>query len=425
MGLDLWNKAQFTDLKAWQDYYRAPVPEKTMDVQSEGEARLREALMRRYGITSDSQKTSATNEFPIAAQPQSPAADVLLALSKYDSAIEELRRASRLPCSRFPVDYSVGTFPPYTSLKAVASVLRLRAVAELNNGQIQTALADVRLILYLANSIRGEPGKWSLQNRLEIVEVAIQPLWEGLARRQWSEDQLVSLDNDLSRFDTLRDYNYAVRADLARNLKMLDSMRQGRMTNTVICCDKPMFWPTLVIRLSPSGWYYMNELAAARRSFEALSTSNELALDVLSPDISSRLASFSMSDHKPCLVPYSWPVLSFIPTPDERSAPLCARAQASVDLARVAIALERFRRANGSFPSSLDVLAPDFLQKVPHDIVTGEPLHYRQTNDGQFLLYSVGWDVKDNGGEPANSRSYLFSDANTAKGDWVWRSPQK
>jgi hypothetical protein len=37
----------------------------------------------------------AANEFPVTPQPQSPAADVLLALSKYDPVIEELRRTAR------------------------------------------------------------------------------------------------------------------------------------------------------------------------------------------------------------------------------------------------------------------------------------------------------------------------------------------
>ena len=46
-----------------------------------------------------------TNYFPVAPQPQTPAQDVLLALSKYDPAIEELRQASQLPYSRFPIDY--------------------------------------------------------------------------------------------------------------------------------------------------------------------------------------------------------------------------------------------------------------------------------------------------------------------------------
>ena len=75
-----------------------------------------------------------------------------------------------------------------------------------------------------------------------------------------------------------------------------------------------------------------------------------------------------------------------------------AYAQASVDLARMAIALERYRLAHGEYPESLDALAPQFMEKVPHDVIGGRPLHYRRTDDGQFVLYSVGWNETDDGG---------------------------
>jgi len=51
-----------------------------------------------------------------------------------------------------------------------------------------------------------------------------------------------------------------------------------------------------------------------------------------------------------------------------------AYAQCSTDLARTAIALERYRLAHGEFPESLDALASQFIQKIPHDIINGQPL---------------------------------------------------
>ncbi len=47
-------------------------------------------------------------------------------------------------------------------------------------------------------------------------------------------------------------------------------------------------------------------------------------------------------------------------------------------MARMAIALERYRLAHGEFPESLDALAPQFMEKIPHDIINGQPLHYRR-----------------------------------------------
>ena len=51
------------------------------------------------------------------------------------------------------------------------------------------------------------------------------------------------------------------------------------------------------------------------------------------------------------------------------------------------------------------------------DPISGQPCHYRRTEAGQFILYSVGWDEKDDGGTPGRN---LFDEK---EGDWVWRYP--
>ncbi|HUZ06551.1 MAG TPA: hypothetical protein VMV89_03595, partial [Candidatus Paceibacterota bacterium] len=121
-----WAEGTETDLKNWQQYYR--------------------------------DLASKTNEFPIAPQPQSPAQDVLLALSKYDSTIEELRQAGQLPYSRFPLEYdkdnpSAIMLPHLAMLKRSSQVLQLRAIAELQNGESEKALDDVKLMLRLTDAI--------------------------------------------------------------------------------------------------------------------------------------------------------------------------------------------------------------------------------------------------------------------------------
>ena len=99
-----------------------------------------------------------------------------------------------------------------------------------------------------------------------------------------------------------------------------------------------------------------------------------------------------------------------------------ANGQCSVDLARTAIALERYRLVHGEYPESLDVLAPQFIAQVPHDVINGQPLHYRRTSDGQFVLYSVGWNETDDGGQVGLNK---YGGVDNLQGDWVWRYPSK
>jgi hypothetical protein len=96
-----------------------------------------------------------------------------------------------------------------------------------------------------------------------------------------------------------------------------------------------------------------------------------------------------------------------------------AAAQTAYNQAAIACALERYHLANGQFPEKLEALEPHFISPLPHDVLTGEPYKYRLMDDGRFVLYSLGWDEKDDGGVPGRN---LFDDK---QGDWVWTYPAK
>ena len=102
-----------------------------------------------------------------------------------------------------------------------------------------------------------------------------------------------------------------------------------------------------------------------------------------------------------------------------RAAQKFAFAQAGADAAALACALERCRLARGQFPDSLGALVPEFISQLPHDVINGQPLKYRRTADGQYLLYSVGWNETDDGGVLGLKQKSEAIDQTL--GDWVWR----
>jgi hypothetical protein len=171
--------------------------------------------------------------------------------------------------------------------------------------------------------------------------------------------------------------------------------------------------------LIPNGIYYQNKLAAAQHGLQ----------DVLPCFDTERRLAFPSLVRK-CM-DYEWQN----PTPFNFLARLIlqlrwkyartlAYAQSSLDMARVAIALERYRIAHGEYPKSLDVLAPQFIKELPHDIMNGQPLHYRLESDGRFTLYSVGWNQKDDGGKVAYKKTDSKNPSiNGDEGDWVWSYP--
>ncbi len=88
-----------------------------------------------------------------------------------------------------------------------------------------------------------------------------------------------------------------------------------------------------------------------------------------------------------------------------------------------AIALKRYQLKYGNYPTDLDQLVQAFLPAVPLDPIDGQSLRYRLKSDGTFLLYSIGEDGKDDGGnpsfEPGVKSSNFYWEDNMAL-DWVW-----
>ena len=65
--------------------------------------------------------------------------------------------------------------------------------------------------------------------------------------------------------------------------------------------------------------------------------------------------------------------------------------------AALAISVERYRRARGQIPTTLNELVPACAKSLPQDPFTGKDLLYRHDARG-FVVYSVGADGKDDGG---------------------------
>ncbi len=95
------------------------------------------------------------------------------------------------------------------------------------------------------------------------------------------------------------------------------------------------------------------------------------------------------------------------------TARLAHQRQTNVDLARIAIATERFRSATGAYPQQQAMLTPTYIDAIPQDNITGKPLQHRLHGE-RFIIYSLGWNATDDGGVP---------DKRSEPGDWGWRYP--
>jgi hypothetical protein len=315
-----------------------------------------------------------------------------------------------------------------SKIKTVCQRVSLRACAELAAGQTDQALADVKLVLYLADAIRTEPYLISYLVRVASFHIAIQPVWEGLAEQRWTEAQLRELQTQFQNYDFIAGQDQAFKAERTFGIQQIEIIKQHGVRHLFGANGVGKMPPREVLfdfagRMMPSGWYDLERLnyctaydtriktivdPAGKRVFPGQAASD--SADYPFPMETTPLYSIL---HHQMIAAMIFPSLA-------RTTVKTAAAQTAANQTAIACALERYRLAKGQFPEKLESLTPQYISRLPNDVISGQPYKYRRAADGQFVLYSVGWNEKDDGG--VSGTHGLYDDK---EGDWVWDYPAK
>jgi len=350
------------------------------------------------------------------------ATDVLQALDHFAAPLAQLHEAGARPRCSFPVHWEQkwGALLPHLQLLQDASKLyALRMSAHLASGESGAAYEDFRDSLRLTTAIREEPSFISGLVRIANTAVVLNAVWGGLAEHQWAEPELRRIETDLAALDWLKDYEIAMESERAAwnalfDLLINDPARAAEIARSGSSADgaRTTEW---ILRFYPSGWNYQSSLRMNRYFDELLARLDPVQhrwfADRPTPSSPQNIRTMPTKIHY-LFFAISAPLFEAVENKWVQAATV-------TDQARLACALERFRMAHESFPDALAELAPGFIPEVPAEIVNGEAYHYRRTDDGSFVLYSVGTDLRDDGGviDPKLSAS--------KQRDWVWRYPAK
>lgn len=352
---------------------------------------------------------------------------VLTALNKFAPDLEELREAAASrPLSRFPIEYSYEPpnailLPHLACIKGITTVSELRAVAELETHRSQEAFADVQLAFRLSDSIRDEPFLIDHLVRIGTLDIAVQGIREGIARHGWADSQLLDFETYLGKLDVLAEYEHAMRGERALEIGVIDYLRRrnGRFDSSAAASEASQAEPGSFYWV-PSGWYYQNMCLVGEMYRDYLLPAVDDSGRVILPHLSGKMQD-DLARRR--LGPYNlYAKLSIAPLSGAPIRP--ARAQTWVDEARVACALERYRLEHHDLPDRLVALVPQFIPKVPNDLIDLLPLRYRKNPDGTYVLYSIGWNGVDDGGV-AGLRTGSTPTAMLSQGDWIWKFPLK
>jgi len=348
---------------------------------------------------------------------------ILDGYSRYRSEFASLEEALQRPQSRLNRDPREFVWPRlmpnanFKSFPRAAETYERLCKIHLLLGHADIAMKDLRMLRQLteATPCTEPPTVVSSMWKVGLAKIYANTLEETLAAELWPNPYLAEVQMLCQGVDLLSNFTRSMRGERAVGLRGVQSLDKG------LSDPNGALW--LIMAAIPNGWIDL-EFANYARLFQFLLEGVDVTRQRLDANAIDAGDKFIRKSTDNGLGLHG--ELAYVALPISRRHQTTAINQTLLNQASMACGLERYRAANGAYPETLEVLVPQFASKFPHDLFDGQPLRYRRTDDGRYLLYSIGWNSKDDGGKmesPKEGQSKTqWSDD---KGDWVWQGVPK
>lgn len=380
-------------------------------------------------------------------------------IDSYRPAIEMLKSVFDRPKLDFELDYRKEfslLLPQLEGLKRSAQLLSAAAVLDLHEGNAGGASTNICILLALVHADEAEPILISHLVRIAMVAIAENPTWELLQATNTTDAQLAFLQKNWEQLEFFDSAEKTFELDRVWGMDEIEKLRASPKEFAIMSGFNPFTsgssgssgagWGLEALTEKPryaigavmwrASWSYSDELRLLKSDTIVLETlrmmqTNQSQFYQTNYDtMTSRLSSLGITNagaafFRVLKIPDFGDYFGF-----GAGLEAVVRKTIQIETGRrivvTAIALKRFELRHGKWPGTLTELVPKFLPSVPIDPFDGKPLRYRPNPDGTYLLYSVGEDGKDDGGNPnlapgiRNANSYW---QNPHALDWVWPQP--
>lgn len=352
---------------------------------------------------------------------------VLEGLAPLEPVLDALAAATHRPGAVWPIVFSPGRgfqAPILPPLLRSAEVLSARGVAALAAGDHAAAASDFDLVTKLAVCSNEPPLMAGCVAGARILDQAVSLVEQGLLLDAWADDDLRRLDARLAELRPLEAFRNSLRGERALFLEFTDEMtEQTAPMFTIIDFRSKLAehatrtFCALLWKARPSGWTSRDRAAYASLSQEWLTL--VIHRDFIRPWALANWHARLREIRRDPVRFFQTPVTAMTLPTFASAARSAAYAQARIDLARIACAIELHRRQTGRLPSDLATLSPGILRSIPRDVVGGGRYTYHPTGPRSYVLYGRGWNGRDDGGSAGGANPLLGPPS--AK-DWVWET---
>jgi hypothetical protein len=312
-------------------------------------------------------------------------------LDDNEKALELLDHAATLTSSRYPIDLSKGQATlllHISDLRKVTYLLCLKAFVETERGRPAAAVNALVGAFRVADSVAQEPVTISQMVRQACQSTALSATERVINRVSLTEDHLGRLEDILS---TAYDPNATIRGFVGERFMAIQLFQQpgdlGLPPVFATHREPSLLQIRIAQALGQVDRFLIRYIDLSNRQIAAMRLPAHERLPV-AREIDSQASQVRETHKAPG---------HFMP-PLGRFVEIDLVNLTRLRVARVAVAVERYRVAHGRLPDHLDELVPAVLETALKDPYDGQPLRYRKLSPG-FVVYSIGKDLSDDGGQ--------------------------
>ena len=372
-------------LEELNEWYPEPLGENAAYIYLEAADAFVEADEGKYGLLPFfvSAKLPEAGE----ALPEAMKKQIVEFLAENAEALELLDEAAGIGESRYPLDFTLGdklVLPAVQGLRIAAQLLYLETIFYAESGEDEEAVRSLVSGLAVGRSLSQEPLLISRMVEISCREVTLLGVRQVIERVELSEEQLKELARAVEGTENLEGMARAIAGNrcfvaelFVRPEQSLQHRRGGKKVSGVFMAA---YRARGLLEKD-----YLTFLSIAEQQLEAAEARLERRLS-LARATGRRIAS----------VPKSRIVTRITMSSFRRVWEVDLAGIARLRACVAALGVARYRLAKGRLPDGLGELVGEYLESVPADPFTGQPLRYKKLQHG-YVVYSVGKDEKDDG----------------------------
>ena len=309
-----------------------------------------------------------------------------------------------LACSKmeWPKVESFGASEPYMlPLRDIGHAKALRSISLMKAGKPREAIDEALSTIKLGHMV-GQSGGHLLVSVIGGTTGidGYQCLNRILGKVECDDKLLRNLDRALETMKPdKRAMTKALKCEYALVAQMIDEKKNGELSRRETGKRRPtpgfLLRPNATKRVIAQSYRQQIENLSRMPSDYIVTEVEKMRLYYRTPRGTVRL----------CLEPnFVGKVISvMLGRPGDQLQTLLREQLARHSTTRLMIALKRCKMKTGSLPDTLDALVPDYVDKVPDDPFDGKPMRY---DPKEKIIYSVGDDLKDDGGDSEKDEVY-------------------